>query len=63
VRNAVDGPTAVELAAAFRRFEADDALSVAILTGANGTFCAGADLWCPRDAATASSTRATGRWA
>ena len=44
VRNAVDGPTAAELAAAFRRFEADDALSVAILTGANGTFCAGADL-------------------
>ena len=44
VRNAVDGPTAAELADAFRRFEADDALSVAILTGANGTFCAGADL-------------------
>jgi enoyl-CoA hydratase len=44
VRNAVDGPTATALAAAFRRFEADDALSVAILTGANGTFCAGADL-------------------
>ena len=44
VRNAVDGPTAAELAAAFRRFEADDPLSVAILTGANGTFCAGADL-------------------
>lgn len=44
VRNAVDGPTAAELADAFRRFEADDALAVAILTGANGTFCAGADL-------------------
>ena len=44
VRNAVDGPTAAELAEAFRHFEADDALSVAILTGANGTFCAGADL-------------------
>ncbi|MBM4265399.1 MAG: crotonase/enoyl-CoA hydratase family protein [Deltaproteobacteria bacterium] len=44
VRNAVDGPTAVELAAAFRRFAADEALSVAILTGADGTFCAGADL-------------------
>jgi enoyl-CoA hydratase len=43
-RNAVDGPTAEELAAAFRRFEADDALNVAVLTGANGTFCAGADL-------------------
>ncbi|MBM4244913.1 MAG: crotonase/enoyl-CoA hydratase family protein [Deltaproteobacteria bacterium] len=44
VRNAVDGPTAAELADAFRRFAADDRLSVAILTGANGTFCAGADL-------------------
>jgi enoyl-CoA hydratase len=44
VRNAVDGPTAVQLAAAFRRFESDDALHVAILTGSGGTFCAGADL-------------------
>jgi enoyl-CoA hydratase len=44
VRNAVDGPTAAELAAAFRRFEEDDRLHVAILTGAGGTFCAGADL-------------------
>src|SRR6202795_3186155 len=43
-RNAVDRPTAAELAVAFRRFDADDALSVAILTGAGGTFCAGADL-------------------
>ena len=44
VRNAVDGPTAVLLADAFRAFDADDSLSVAVLTGANGTFCAGADL-------------------
>lgn len=44
VRNAVDGPTAALLADAFRRFDADDALAVAILTGAGGTFCAGADL-------------------
>ena len=44
VRNAVDGPTAALLAGAFRRFDADPALSVAILTGAGGTFCAGADL-------------------
>jgi len=44
VRNAVDGPTAALLAAAFRRFEDDDDLSVAVLTGAGGTFCAGADL-------------------
>ncbi len=44
VRNAVDRPTAEELAATFRRFEADDELCVAVLTGAAGTFCAGADL-------------------
>jgi enoyl-CoA hydratase len=44
VRNCVDGPTAVELAAAFRRFEESDGLSVAILTGSKGAFCAGADL-------------------
>jgi len=44
VRNAVDRETAAALARAFRTFEDDDALRVAILTGANGTFCAGADL-------------------
>jgi len=44
VRNCVDGPTAAELAEAFRRFDADDACSVAVLTGAEGCFCAGADL-------------------
>jgi len=44
VRNAVDGPTAVALAAAFREFEADEAASVAVLWGSGGTFCAGADL-------------------
>ncbi len=44
VRNAVDGPTAAELAAVFRRFDADAALAAAVLTGAGGTFCAGADL-------------------
>lgn len=43
VRNAVDGPTAAQLADAFRAFEAS-ASNVAILTGAGGTFCAGADL-------------------
>ncbi len=44
VRNAVNGPTAEALAAAFRAFDADDGADVAILTGAEGTFCAGADL-------------------
>jgi enoyl-CoA hydratase len=44
VRNAVDGPTAAGLVDAFRRFDADDELAVAVLTGAGGTFCAGADL-------------------
>ncbi len=44
VRNAVDGPTATALADAFEAFDGDDALAVAILTGAGDTFCAGADL-------------------
>ncbi len=44
VRNAVDGPTASQLFDAFVDFDADDDLSVAVLTGADGTFCAGADL-------------------
>lgn len=43
-RNAVDRSAAEELAAAFRRFDADQGLAVAILTGRGGTFCAGADL-------------------
>jgi enoyl-CoA hydratase len=44
VRNAVDRPTAEALAEAFRSFEEDAHLSVAVLAGAHGTFCAGADL-------------------
>jgi len=44
VRNAVDGPTAAALADAFRAFDADDEANVAVLCGAGGTFCAGADL-------------------
>lgn len=44
VRNAVDGPTATDLRDAFERFENDESLRVAVLTGAGGTFCAGADL-------------------
>lgn len=43
-RNAVDRPTAEALVDAFTRFDADDALAAAVLTGAHGTFCAGADL-------------------
>nr|WP_157345483.1 crotonase/enoyl-CoA hydratase family protein [Nocardioides sp. MAH-18] len=43
-RNAVDGPTAAALAEAFRAFDADASQSVAVLHGAGGTFCAGADL-------------------
>jgi enoyl-CoA hydratase len=43
-RNAVDGPTAAALAAAFRAFDADDEAWVAVLWGEGGTFCAGADL-------------------
>lgn len=44
VRNAVDGPTAADLADAFREFDADDETRVAVLWGEGGTFCAGADL-------------------
>jgi len=43
-RNAVDGPTAQALADAFRAFEAEESALVAVLWGAGGTFCAGADL-------------------
>lgn len=43
-RNAVNGPAAMELFAAFQEFDADDSASVAVLWGDNGTFCAGADL-------------------
>jgi enoyl-CoA hydratase/carnithine racemase len=44
VRNAVDGPTAAALARAFTAFDADDGAHVAVLWGAGGTFCSGADL-------------------
>ncbi len=43
-RNAVDLPTATALHDAFVAFDADDDAAVAVLTGAGGTFCAGADL-------------------
>jgi enoyl-CoA hydratase len=44
VRNAVDGPTASELAEAFKIFDVDETADVAVLSGAGGHFCAGADL-------------------
>ncbi|MFZ1652870.1 MAG: crotonase/enoyl-CoA hydratase family protein [Candidatus Nanopelagicales bacterium] len=44
VRNAVDRQTAQELADAFRLFDADSSANVAVLWGAGGNFCAGADL-------------------
>ena len=44
VRNAVDRVCAAHLADAFRTFERDDDASVAVLAGAGGTFCSGADL-------------------
>jgi enoyl-CoA hydratase len=44
VKNAVDGPTAKELANAFRDFEQDEDALVAVLWGTNGTFCSGANL-------------------
>jgi enoyl-CoA hydratase len=43
-RNAVDRQTAAALLEAFKQFEGNDQLRVAVLWGANGTFCAGADL-------------------
>jgi enoyl-CoA hydratase len=43
-KNAVDRPTAEALVAAFERFDAEASLAVAVLCGAGGTFCAGADL-------------------
>lgn len=43
-RNAVNPATARELYAAFIKFEEDPSQKVAILTGAGGFFCAGADL-------------------
>ncbi|QQS14279.1 MAG: crotonase/enoyl-CoA hydratase family protein [Rhodospirillales bacterium] len=44
VRNALDNDAARALAAAFAAFDADDTARVAVLTGAGGAFCSGADL-------------------
>lgn len=43
-RNAVDGETARALYDAFKAFDADPDAKVAVFTGAEGNFCAGADL-------------------
>ncbi|HSM22489.1 MAG TPA: enoyl-CoA hydratase-related protein, partial [Rubrivivax sp.] len=53
-RNAVDGPTAAALRAAFEAFEADEGARVAVLYGAGGVFCAGADLTVLNDPARAN---------
>ncbi len=44
VKNAIDYETSRQLAEAFRAFEADEEACAAVLWGAHGTFCAGADL-------------------
>src|SRR5258708_26802137 len=43
-KNALDNEAARALTAAFKAFEADPAARVAVVTGARGAFCAGADL-------------------
>jgi enoyl-CoA hydratase len=59
-RNAVDGPTAARLREAFESFEADASLRVLVLTGANGQFCAGADLKAMADPRRRNHVEATG---
>jgi enoyl-CoA hydratase len=44
VRNAVDGPTANALVDAFRDFEIEEEAHVAVLWGAHGCFCSGANM-------------------
>lgn len=43
-RNAIDGAASRSIAATLDAFDADPELSVGVLTGAGGTFCAGMDL-------------------
>ncbi|SAL82168.1 enoyl-CoA hydratase [Caballeronia arvi] len=59
-RNAVDRSIADALREAFERFDADDASSVAVLWGAGGTFCAGADLSALNDDARRNEIHADG---
>ena len=62
-RNAVDGPMAAELLHAFEFFEADDNLRVAVLWGAGGHFCGGADLQAIGDPARRNELDPQGRGA
>jgi enoyl-CoA hydratase len=57
-RNAVDGATARALYEAFKTFDADETLDVAVLTGRGGYFCAGADLKAISKSGGASGERA-----
>ena len=61
-RNAVDAETGKALADAFRRYETDEAADAAVLTGAGGHFCAGADLksYAAGSAAESDRVRETG---
>lgn len=59
-RNAVDREIAAALRGAFEAFEADDALRAAVLWGAGGTFCAGADLTALDDPARRNEVHADG---
>ncbi|MBX3602708.1 MAG: crotonase/enoyl-CoA hydratase family protein [Rubrivivax sp.] len=60
-RNAVDGPTAAALRAAFESFEADETVNVAVFTGGGGHFCGGADLRAMADPARRNAIEPTGR--
>lgn len=60
-RNAVDRATAAALRAAFEEFERDESLRVAVLWGAGGTFCAGADLTAMGDPARRNEIDPEGR--
>jgi len=62
-RNAVDKPTAEALRDAFKTFAADDDLSVAVLSGAGGNFCAGADLKAMADPERRNAVEPTGHGA
>ncbi|MBX3634964.1 MAG: crotonase/enoyl-CoA hydratase family protein [Rubrivivax sp.] len=59
-RNAVDGPTAAALRAAFAAFEADGTLLAAVFTGGGGHFCGGADLRAMADPARRNAIEPTG---